>query len=539
MKKGTKLLSVLMAFVMILSAFAATMAASAQNVYKPTYTKDVTEEDVSLMLGDVNTVLAKGVLNGKTIESIYKMLPSMKALLMLDGSSAKASDKAEFYKLSDPERFADLPDGQITADVTDENGNIIEKGTFTVFFETHPIECKDLNAFQTEVNKLIDVIVVDNIMTTIPFAFLFGGDISQAQLLGDGLDAVCRALCVKQEKTANEVLGFLTYSGDKDGTKTYLKNIVAALLPDLSNNAVTLVQHLAAEENGVLLHSGVTKILTSLSGVVSALSSTLTSLGVDITAVQNTIEDIKTTFAALPVKGTEDAKCLDIEGVVSYLVASLTNDALTIRFVDRAEHNGTAPKRFFAAQPKALVSVKFRHMKPDRVIQAESTADVVKIIYDYLYDNLIADRTNNNLVTMALETGIIENAIGTELPKDVKDFILEALQTDREPLAEKLIVMLANEAGRELPQDPEQPTEPENPTKPENPTMPENPTKPETPATNQPTDKPADANNGSAVQNTVKIPKTGAAAMGFSTLSVLSAAAFVILAARSRRKADI
>lgn len=152
MKKGTKLLSVLMAFVMILSAFAATMAASAQEVYKPTYSKDVTEKDVSLMLGDVNTVLARDLLNGDTIESIYKMLPSMKSLLMLENSSAKASDKAEFYKLSDPERFADLPDGQIVADVTDENGNIVTKGTLTLFFETHPIVCKDLAAFQAEVS---------------------------------------------------------------------------------------------------------------------------------------------------------------------------------------------------------------------------------------------------------------------------------------------------------------------------------------------------------------------------------------------------
>lgn len=505
MKKGTKLLSVLMAFVMILSAFAATMAASAQEVYKPTYSKDVTEQDVSLMLGDVNTVLARDLLNGDTIESIYKALPSMKSILNY-GGNATASDMAAFYKNGDPERFADLPDGPLVADVTDENGNVVEAGTLTKFFEEHPIVCKDLNDFKTEVSKLLDVVVVDNLVQTIPFAFLFGGDITQAQLLGTGLDEVCAALGVEQERTANDVLGFLTYQGDKDGIKAYLNNIVSAILPDASNSVLSLVQRIVVDENGVLLYSGVTKILESLNGVVAGLSSTLSGLGVDITAVQTKIAEIKDTFAALPTKGAEDAKFLDIEGVVSYLVGSLTDDALTIQFVDRAEGNGTAPKRLFAAQPRALVSVKFRHMKLDRVANAASTADVVKIIYDYLYDNLIADRTNNNLVTMAIETGIIENALGVQLSQDVKDFILEALKTDREPLADKLIVMLAKEAGREIPEDP---TEPEQPT----------------------------AKADTTVKD-VTIPKTGAAIKGLSALSLLSAAAFVTLAVRSKKNEE-
>lgn len=542
MKKGTKLLSVLMAFVMLLSAFAAVMAASAQEVYKPTYTKDITEEDVSLMLGDVNTVLARDLLNGDAIESIYKLLPSLKSLLMHNGSSAYASDKAAFYKDAsvatalNSERFAELPDGQIVADVIDENGNIVTKGTFTEFFETHPIVCKDLADFRNELNNIIDTIVVQNILDTIPFAFLMAGSLADGQKLGTGLDEVCAALGVEQNKSASSVLGFnlmLGEQADLDGTKDYLKNIVNTLLPDVSNNLMTVVQRIITDENGAKLYGGVAKILDSLDGVVKGLASTLSSLGIDITEVQNTIANINTAFLALPTLGEGEAQRLNLEGAVSYLVGSLTDNALTIQFVTRAEGNGTAPKKFLAAQAKALISVKFRHMKLDRVANAESTADVAKIIYDYLYDNLIADRTNNNLITMAIETGIVEGVLGAELPKDVKSFILEALKTDREPLADKLIVMLANEVGREIPEDP---TEPEKPIEPEKPTDSEKPTEPEKPAdTDTPTEPPAQ-NGGNTVKEPVSIPKTGAAAVGFSALSLMSAAAFVLLAVRSKKE---
>ncbi|MEZ3496057.1 MAG: hypothetical protein K1V97_00555, partial [Lachnospiraceae bacterium] len=446
MKKGKRLLSVLMAFVMILSAFAATMAASAQEVYKPTYTKDVTEEDVSLMLGDVNTILARDVLNGAAIESIYKMLPSLKSIMMYSGA-ADASDQAAFYKSEkatalNQERFAELPDGKIIADEVDENGNVVVKGTFTAFFETHPIVCSNLEDVRNELNNIVDTVVVENLLNAFPFAFLMAGATEDAKKLCAGLDEICEALGVAQEAKSIDVLGLDMMAGGQPnvaGTRTYLSNIVNALLPDASNNLMKVVQRVAVDENNAKIYDGASQILGSLNGVLKGLSGTLMSLGVDISEIEATLTDIQNTFAALPTKDTEAGKALDIEGVISYLVGSLTSDALTIKFVNRAEGNGTAPKRFLAAQPKALVAIEFRHMKLDRVANAESTADVAKIIYDYLYDNLIANRKNNDLIKMAIDLGIIESALGIKLPADVKAFVLKALETDREPLADDLI----------------------------------------------------------------------------------------------------
>lgn len=519
MKKGTKLLSVLLAFVMVLSAFAATFAASAADVYKPVYSEDVTEEDVELLIGDINTLIEKNLLTGANIEAIYKALPSLSSILNLGGSST-SSDTGAFYKAADPERFADLPDGKFVADELDEEGNIVKDGTLTAFFKEHPIVCNNAADFQKELNAVIDTVVVENLLQTIIFAFALGGDLEAAKELCAGLDELCQALGVEQKKTANEVLGFDTFQGDVEGTRTYLKNIVAAVLPDPTNSVLSIVRRLAADENGALLYSGATKVLTSLDAVITSLSGSLGSL-IDLAAVQAKIAEINATFAALPTVGDGETKRLDIEGTVAYLVSTLTDDALTITFVDRDEN---------PVSTRALLAIKFRHMKLDRVANAESTADVLKIIYDYLYDNLIADDTNNTLIKMALDMNIIENALGVDIPKDVKDFIYKALKMENLELADELIVMVANAAGRELPEEPttEEPTTEEPTTEPT--------TKPSTtkPA-DETTTKPAQNNNNNADKN-VDIPKTGSAAtIGFSALSVAAGAAFITLVARRKK----
>lgn len=528
MKKGTKLLSVLLAFVMVISAFAATFAASAADVYKPTYSKDVTEEDVKLLIGDINTLLEKNLLTGANIETVYKMLPSLSAVLNLGGKDT-ASDKAAFYKQTNPERFADLPDGDIILDEIGENNTIIKEGTFTLFFKEHPIVCSNAADFQAELNALIDTVVVQNLLQTVLFAFVFDpASLTAIKDLGTGLDEICKALGVEQEKTANAVLGFDTFSVDVEGTRTYLKNIVAALFPDTANSVLALVPRLVTDESGALLYSGVAKVLGSLNKVLPPLKSTLEGLGVDISAVQEKVAEINNNFAALPTVGDDENKHLDIEGTVAYLVSSLTDNALTINFTDREEHPAT----------RAAVAINFRHMKLDRVIHAESNADVLKIIYDYLYDNLIADKTNNTLLRFALDMNVIENALKIQIPKETKDFLYQALDMSNLELADKLIVLAANAAGRELPEEPttEEPTTDEPTT--------DEPTTTPSGGSGAQTTKPAGsaesttaaAQNGSADKNNVDIPKTGSAAtIGFSALSVAAGAAFITLVARKKK----
>lgn len=452
MKKGTKLLSVLLAFVMVISMFAATFAASAADYYKPLYTEEVTEEDVSLMLGDVNTLLSRELLTGDIIEEIYKFLPSLSAIVN-NGSQSDSTRNAAYYKAAQPGRFAALPDGEIVDDVTDENGNVTTPGTFTTFFETHPIVCSDLAAFQAEINNIIDLVAIDNVMSTIVFAFVFFGqqNIPQGQALADGVDQICEALGVEQEAKLQDLLGLGAQLGtfDTAGTRAYLKNVVSGLLPDLSNNLMAIIRSIADEENGAKLYAGVTAVLENLSSVLTALSSSLASLGVDLESVLTTIDELKNGFASLPTLGEGDAKRLDIEGVVEMLVPLLTNSLvgieLRITFVDREEHDPEPPT--IPAIPDLSNGIQFRHMQLDRIANCESTADVMKTIYDYLYDNLIADPANNALIGTVLD---LAGAVGVEIPQAITDFIDAALDMDNSELANELILMLANEAGRHI-----------------------------------------------------------------------------------------
>lgn len=465
MKKGAKLLSVLLAFVMAISVFAATFAASAA---KATYTELVTEEDVDLMLEDVNTVLAENVLNGDAIEEIYKFLPSLSAIVNNGGSLNSAT--AEFYKAAQPERFADLPDGEIVADVTDENGNIVTPGTFTTFFETHPIVCDDLAAFQEELNLIVDLAVTDNVVTTLVFALIMpammGGSVETSVEFANGLDEVCAGIGVTQEDEAAALLGLdpFTASGDPEGIRTYLKNIIAGLLPDLSRNAMQLIKNLADEENGALIYSGVTKILLNLESVLTDVNNGLSGM-LDLSSILPTIQNINSTWASFPTIGEGENTRLDIQGTIGALVPMLTEQltgsiSLKIQFVDREPHDPVAPDASDA--PELGISdilgvlsngLTFRTMDTSKVAEAETAADVVKTVYDYLYDNLIADPTNNALLSTVLELlPTLGSIFGLQIdiPQDVMDFLTAALQMDNDELANELILLLAEEAGRHV-----------------------------------------------------------------------------------------
>lgn len=514
MKKSKKLLSVLLAFVMVLSAVAATFAASAADAYKPAYSEDVTEQDIADLIGDINTILNDQLLTGASIESIYKVLPQLKSIIMISGSS-NASDQAAFYKAGAPERFADLPDGTIVADVYDaETGELTTPGTFTTFFKENPIVVEKPEDFQAELNLLIDMIVQSNLLDTLAFVAAMA---NTAPTLGDGIDDICAALGVEQTEKFSDVCGFNQYitlvNHSVEGTRTYLKNIVAALFPDTANSAISMIQRVTIDENGALLYSGLNKVLSSLSKVIEGLESYLGTL-IDVEAVKVQIEEIKASFDALPTVGEGDAKRLDIEGTVSALIMSLTDNALAIAFVNNK--NDEAPST------GATVTIKFSHMKLERVQEAESNADVVKIIYDYLYNNLIADTANNTLIWTAVNMGILETALGIKLDSEVKAFINDALKMSNDELMEEAIVAAANAAGRELPQ-PEETTTEEDTTET---TTEEDTTKPTTEEDTTETTTKADT------VKDVNIPKTGksVATVGFALVSLAAAAGMIVIA---------
>lgn len=533
-KKRTRLISLLLALVMAFSAVTATI--TAQAAYKPVYTDKVTEEDVTLMINDINTILKDKAFTGNTIQDIYKKLPALSSIVMLTGDS-DSSRTAKFYKTLDPERFADLPDGEIVDDVVDENGNITTPGTFTTFFESHPIVCETAADFQNELNKIVEMVVCPNVLSTIVFAFLLSGkpeDIENAKEFGQGLDEICEAIGVEQPVPANTAIGFVEpFQGDEKATETYIKNIIAAVFPDTANGALDIVRDILKDDNGAKLYSGVTKVLTNLSNVLTTLSGTLAGLGVDLSAVADTINEIKTTFEALPTLGDGDSKRIDLEGSIAYLLSDLTSGLVTVSFSDDPSTG------------KAMLN--FRSMKLDRVTQSETNADLVKIVYDYLYENLIANESNAKLLDMAISTGLIENALGFTIPEDTKATILAAFDMSIEDLLNEAVVLVADAAGREIPEEPT--TEPT--TKPST----EPTTKPsKEPTTNGSKDQGTDdkttvkadndnATTKKAVTNNPNIPNTGSVDYSnYTAICVLvcitAAVALVMILVSEKKKAS-
>lgn len=510
MKKQKKLLSILLAVVLVITSISTSMIAFAENNYKPQYTDKVTEEDVTAMIGDINTILDENVLTGATIEEVYKMLPSLKSLLMLEGSSDKASDKGLFYKTLQPERFADLPEGQLEADVYDEDGNLEKAGTLTAFFNEHPIVCENASDFKAELDIIVKMVLVPNIMDTLQILPMFAGDFTAPSVFGTGIDEVCKALGIEQEKSAASVLGFNAFvtgeSYDIDGANAYIQNITAALFPDTANSVIDMIQNALVPENAKLLYSGLSKIINNLDVIVKGLASNLSGMGVDVTAVQATVSEIKDTFAKLPTTGEGEDKMLDIQGVVGFLVADLTDGAVGIRFGSKPGTGG--------------INLAFKEMQIDRVANAESNADVVKIVYDYLYDNILGNATTKSLLQ-----GVISGLEDESVTPEMKEAILGYMELSNEDLAYEGIAAVAELAGRELP-DPVEPTDPAEPTDPTDPT---NPTKPSEPTTT-PADNTtkADTNNTNKTVNNAKIPNTGAEAETAFT-AILSAAAGVAL----------
>ena len=467
MKKSTKLLSVLLAFVMVISMFAATMA-SAAAPYKPTYSDEVTEEDVELLLDDVNTVLSAKLLNGSVIESLYKLLPGLTLPVFGSPYGVGGADTVEFYtkgtaSMTAPdkyaettelnkERFADLAkytkDGtKIDADVKDDEGNVTEEGTFTKFFKEHPIEVNSMEEFRNEMLNFVDTVFESDLRIFMMLDMLvLKHPLADIQ---NGFDALCEGLGVDQQGHKAKECDVLGTAEQKQLAVDMTKNVVNALFPDLSNNVVGMIQNVVKKDSGAKVYQGIALIGSAVQKMAKDLPTYLPDIGETLQSVSDVINGLPTIGEA---ENETDPQRLDIEGLVNFLIGTLLGDnsPLDITFVDREEGDGKAPKGLLGISTEsqimpmtAIVSLKFRHMQLDRVAEAESTADVVKIVYDYLYDNLICYRETNTLIKMAIQTGILENALKMQLPEDVKNEILTALETDREPLADHLLRLVA------------------------------------------------------------------------------------------------
>lgn len=477
MKKSKKILSVILALVMVFSSLSAAFVAFAAE--DDLYTDIMTEERVNTLIDFADDTIQKEVITGDLFEEIYKFLPSLSIVLNL-GSASTASDTVEYYKQLYPERFANLTseDGKIKADVVDENGNVTEKGTFTSFFEKNPITFANDEEMVKEAEKIVDMIFVENLLTSVVFVFAFGGDLGAAESLLKGVDKICDALGVEQEMSLYDALDFVTFQPNAEAVRTYFKNIVKTILPNAASGIAYILRNVADTADMALIYEGASDVINNLAAVVESLKGSFGSvLPEDIV---EKISGIVTDFNALPT--LDDPKRFDLEKIAVQAFDAYANVDFDLVFVDDIT-KATDGKNLYLGRLEPVLT---------ELGNAKTNAEAVVILYNYIYDNVLQIPGN---VTIILDL------VNVDLPLDPT--VLTSMSKDQ------TFALIYNFATGEniMPEEPTEPTEPTAPTE---------------PATDDPKDPVTPPANGDS------------AVIGiFAAMAVLSGAALVITKKRS------
>ena len=352
-----------------------------------------------------------------------------------------------------------------------------------------------------------------NVMQTLIMIPLFGMG-TQANELAAGLDSVCAALGIEQERTAGDVLGFATFQGDEAGAETYVHNIVNAVFADNDavNNILDMLRTALDAENFATLCTGLNGIFSNLNDILSVLSSTL---GLDLGSISGTIDTIAKAVACLTPG--EDG-LVDLNAAIPEILNALGAGAVT-----------------------SLITIP--EIDLSHVAETQDNADLVKAVYDWLYE-LIS--VNKNALTLAIDDpqgdaafSLLESLIETEIPSDVEATVLSMLSMSNDDMAYELLDMVQTLAGREdpVPEDPS--TGPTDPT-PEEPTTGNEPTTGKEPTTGGKEPTTTNGKLPAVNSNNPDLPNTGRTAdyitAASAMVAVISGLALVYIVLFSKKK---
>ncbi len=430
MKLSKKVLSVVLALIMAFSTFAVALSATAAESPKPEYTENVTEEDVSLLLNDADTLLS-GMLNGSLFETLCKTITTSDPINLLFPSLGYIDTWIEKYpvesmreyfsKLADYDTYnaetemaqgdeGFVPDGKIDMardDIAD---------SFTRFFAEYPFPCEGIEDFRVKANGFLDFIFHNMQMNLL--------DVAMPEIMNGirdfqaGFDYLCAALGIEQKKSAVSMVSGsgLGLKFDYDGATKYSNNIVNALFPDLAENIVKIIQALVSENEGPLVYSGLMKIIDGLEKIGNGLGGDLKS----------TLDKICGIVRSLPVIVDEEGNNarIDLQAAIPFAIEAANFDNLISITFDKTLFEESYDYADHPKPEKKSLALIFLPMADDlaKVASAESPADAVEFIIDYLYNTVLVNKYNNKNLYRVLQT--------TNLPflsADVKKTILNII----------------------------------------------------------------------------------------------------------------
>ncbi len=522
-KMSTRLISAVLAFCLAIScAFQAFAAES----YTATYTEKATKDVYSTILNDANKLIGDAALTGATIQSIYAVVPSLKPVL-------PDAVKSSFYNGTDAEIFAKLDEFMAANSYTEVSADVLN-----AYFNENPIVVKDSSDFTAKLKTIVNAVITKNVYSTVVMVIAMGcsmtpsiGDAKMAEFVGS-VDNICKALGVNQEKSFYEVL--FPGEGVDDEVKreslvNYFNTIIDALLPNLSQNVVGMLQNVVADENNALLYKGTTTLFTMLSEMIKAVGPMIGMFvpGLDLAPIQQPVDGIKDMLNAFPTVGEGDAKMFDLEGAIAYLV----NDVVAPKI---------AGSRFdvisFGEGGKG--ALKLDKFNLANLVNAKDETDAFNVIFNYLYNNL-NKQANKEVIEPLLP---LVPSLAPQVPKDVVDYLTFVLNNTKEDSAFQLYALLRIATGHSsdmsdlapaetvepTPVDPETPVDPQTPVDPKPQPKPETNTKPATTKPSAQSDKVKDP----------KLPNTGLVEDGTSMTMALAgtAALGLVLVAVAAKK---
>ena len=411
MKKGRKILSLGLAAAMAVSVGTAAFAAAADEVtYRAEYTKNNPKESITTTIDQLDTVLDGAVVTGDTLEALYGILPSLSALVYDENN--KQSNNSEFYTNLDPVVFANLPEGTVTAE------------SLAAYFEEYPVKIADSTEFLSKADAIVDAILCENIGTTLAFLPVMTPDVNFAEF-ATSIDKLCSALGIEQKNSIAEGFGWNgTYQANVSIARTYVKNIVHALIPDMATNILGILHVALTGQNAADLYAGLKGVIDNLAGVVTALSGSLGSLGVDLTEITNTITSIQNIFNSIPTKETEFGTAIDAEATISALPGML-GDILPLFGVDLPLDLSAVLAISFDEPPKGFQMIKLtlESFNDANIDAAADNEDFLMVVANYIYRNFVANTDNNS----ALQT--VLGIVGSMLPAEVTNLLKALLAT--------------------------------------------------------------------------------------------------------------
>lgn len=418
MKKSKKILSLGLATAMAFSVGASAFAASAaenEPAYTPTYNDRVTEEKVGELI-----TMADGAIEdlvwasyGQTIlESLLGVFPS------LGGDFATAA----FYQQIDAELFADLAD-PVTAE------------SLTAYLAEHPITAASSEEVLANLEKIlpaaIEGLMYIEISDGLPLANLIG---MVAALLADavsGIDEVAAVLGADVGEKAlfnilveigngsqGENADAVIEQGAQDLTN-YVMGIVRLLAPNTVDKLLTLLNTYSDNQAAVLtavnhLVSGLESGLTDASGLLGMFAPDLVPT---INQILGVVTWLNAQIAAHTV--TTDVQAVDAEGnpvvdeegnpvyeQVLDLDSALSEvlNGATGAFGGLVDIPDLSAVVGLGEDSTAMIKLSSVNDMINSIAAegCDSSADVLMVAYNYLYDNIFGNDQNYTTIKNAL-----------------------------------------------------------------------------------------------------------------------------------------